>query len=344
MPSVEVVVLNWNGIDDTRRCIASLRAQTHRDFGVTVVDNGSAADEGARLERELAGAAAVVRSATNLGFTGGCNLAIERVLPDPRVRWIALLNNDAEAEPEWLERLVAAAAAHPDAGLVASRMVFRDAPDVIENTGIEVLWTGDAVPRGRGRPRLEFDADGPVLGACGGAMLVRADVLRAIGAFRGDFFANFEDVDLSLRALACGYGCWYCADAVVHHGLGRSIARVRGLAFDVRSVRNLTWAWAVNLPQAALLATLPALLLHTALLPLLSLVLLRPRLGLVLLLGRGRALRELSAILRARRELRPRRRAGSWHVLRLLRSPLTAGGAVLVRQFWRRGRAVRPVR
>src|SRR5205823_1588593 len=87
------------------------------------------------------------------------------------------------------------------------------------------------------------------------------DVLARIGPFRTDFFANFEDVDLALRARACGYECVYAPGAVVRHKLSVSVKRARDDAFDARALRNLSWAYCVNMPWQVILLNLPWLVL-----------------------------------------------------------------------------------
>ena len=108
VPRVAVVVLNWNGLQLTRACVRSLRAQTAPAGAIVVVDNGSANGEAAALAREFGNAIEVLALPHNLGFAGGCNAAFERLLAGNGPDFVALLNNDAEAEPRWLEELLAA--------------------------------------------------------------------------------------------------------------------------------------------------------------------------------------------------------------------------------------------
>jgi hypothetical protein len=190
-------------------------------------------------------------------------------------------------------------------------MVFHDDPDRLENAGIEVLSSLDAVPRGRNRPRSEYAAGAWLLGACAGAVLYRAEMLRAIGLFDDSFFANFEDVDLSLRGIACGWTCRYVPGAVVRHRLNRSVVKARGEEFDVRSLRNAGWACLVNLPLPVLALDLPWALLRDLAALTLGPLLLRPDLARIVWKSRVRLVRERRAILAARRALAPLRRA-SW--------------------------------
>src|SRR4051794_19685469 len=103
---ISVVIVNWNSKDDLLECLESLRAQTDQDFEAIVVDNGSA-DGSCEAVRSGYPEARLVEAGANLGFAEGCNRGIEVA----RGAWIATLNNDAIADPRWIEILRAAAKA-----------------------------------------------------------------------------------------------------------------------------------------------------------------------------------------------------------------------------------------
>ncbi len=327
-PLVAVVVVNWNGLEDTRECLRSLLAQTYANLVVHVVDNGSANNEADQLAAEFEARIVLHRSPTNLGFTGGNNLAMHSILAEAKATHIALLNNDATADPQWVEALERAARDDPATGVFASRMLFYDQPSVIENTGILLLTTGEAMPRHRGRSlRAGLHSSRPI-GACGGAVLYRASMLREIGLFCDEFFVNFEDVDLSLRALARGSDVLYVPTAIVQHKLGRSIRKVRGEEFLLRSQRNLLMAYWVNLPWQVLLANLPWQILGYSLLLGLGSLCGQRQMARVIWKSRVAMWRDRAAIWRARAALAPHRRGGwfriwwrqSWFVYAYVRS------------------------
>jgi GT2 family glycosyltransferase len=314
-PRVAVIVLNWNGLALTRACLRSLLAQTWRALEVHVVDNGSANGEADALRAEHAGEPRVRVHALphNTGFTGGCNHALRLVLAEGRCEYAALLNNDAEADPGWVAELVAAA--RPAAvGAVASRMRLFAQPELLDNAAVWLLGNGDAAPRGRLQRAEQWARAEDVVSACGGAVLLRCAMLRDIGVLRDDFFANFEDHDLMLRATVAGWRVRYEPAAEVRHHLNATIARVRDVEFDVRSVRNATWAFAVNAPLPVLLLDLPAMLLGSLAIVVAMPLLGRPRVAAAFVRGRLRALRELPAILAERRRLRPLRRLPWWRL------------------------------
>ncbi len=335
-PRVAVVVLNWNGLELTRACVRSLLAQTRPAVAIVVVDNGSANGEATALRAEFERAIEVLALPHNLGFAAGCNAAFTMLFATDRCDAIALCNNDAEADPRWLEALVAVLQQDPRIGIVGSRMRLFADPERLDGAGVWILGSGDSMPRGRGDRAAAWAREEDVLSTCGGALLLRTSMLRAIGPFRADFFANFEDEDLCLRAAVAGWRIRYAPAAEVRHHLNATIARVRDLAFDVRSVRNATWAWAVNLPWPVLLLNLPWFLLANlgvvVAMPLCG----RPRIAAAFVRGRLRALRELPAILRERRRLRPLRAASWWHIWRMQKSFVLGAWSALRAQGRRR--------
>lgn len=312
---VAAVVLNWNGLDDTVEAVESLLRQDHAGLAVHVVDNASANGEADALERRFGARIVLHRNAANLGFTGGNNTAMRAALADPATAFVALLNNDAAAEPDWIRRLLECALADERIGVVAGTMLFHDRPDVVENTGIVLLRSGEAMPRQRGAPAAAaVRASRTPIGACGGAVLYRASMLREIGLFAEEYFANFEDVELSLRALATGWDVRFAPAARVRHKLSRSISKVRDEAFLMRSQRNLLWANCTRLPWQALVLNLPAIVLGHV-----SLLLLAPFVGqrqMARVIWRSRCAfwRERRKALAERRDFAPRRRDGWFRI------------------------------
>ena len=194
-PDTWVVVVNWNGALLLGACLDALARQSH-PVHVVVVDNGST-DESEKL---VTGRAGVEWCPTgqNLGFAGGSNVGIRRAL-EVGARFVALVNTDVVVEPEWVERLVVDADAHPEAGIFGGLLLFADDPGRVNSTGLVM----DALGRVRDRDfgvevaRLARE-DGPTFGVTGGAVLLRTDALRRVGLLDPAYFAYYEDAD-SLR-------------------------------------------------------------------------------------------------------------------------------------------------
>ncbi|MCS7178846.1 MAG: glycosyltransferase family 2 protein [Anaerolineae bacterium] len=228
---VSVVIPNWNGAAHLPTCLESLRRQTFRDFEVIVVDNGSTDDSLDLLARNYP-EVQVLALGENRGFAGACNAGIRAA----RGEYIILLNNDTEADPRWLEEVVAAFQRHPEAGLVASKMRLFDRRDVLHTAGD--YYRVDGLPGNRGvweTDRGQYDQEEYVFSACGGSAAYRRVMLDAVGLLDEDFFYSCEDVDLAWRAQLAGWRCVYAPRAVVYHKLSATGGGATASFYDGRN-------------------------------------------------------------------------------------------------------------
>jgi GT2 family glycosyltransferase len=234
-PSVAIIVLNWNGLSDTRECLASLRGVSYPDLRVIVVDNGSDNDEAGTIEREFGGFAEVVRNPANLGFAGGANAGIRRALKDAP-GYLLLLNNDVLVEPGFLDAMVDAAQRLPDFAAACPKAYFHHDPDLIYSTGGRVnMWTGGARQVGRGeKDNGRFDEIAERDYADGLCMLISGRALEQVGLLDDDYFLYWEETDWCLRARALGLRCYYVPGARVWHKAQRSLAPDAGFHYMYR--------------------------------------------------------------------------------------------------------------
>ena len=210
---VSIIIVNWNGLKHLPECLDSLESQSFRDFETIVVDNGSG-DGSLDYLRGRPGVK-LVPLPENVGFAAGNNAG----LPLARGEYVITLNNDTKAEAEWLTRLVAVADAHPEAGMVASRICAYDDPDRIDSLGIAVCRDGMSRGEFRGRrfSSLSLERVAEILFPSACVALYRRAMLDQIGFFDPDFFAYCEDTDLGLRGRLAGWGAVLARDAVVYH-------------------------------------------------------------------------------------------------------------------------------
>jgi GT2 family glycosyltransferase len=220
---VTVVILNWNGIEDTRACLESLRLVDHQRQRILVVDNGSEGDQAGHLEREYAGFAEILRNDQNLGFAGGANVGIRRALEDG-TDYVLLLNNDVTVDPKFLSAMLDAVSRHTNVAALCPRAFFADRRDVIYSTGGSVnLWTGVARQIGRGqRDRGQFERPAQRDYADGLCMLMPAESLATVGLLDEEYFAYWEETDWCIRAAEKGLRCYYVPEARVWHKAERS--------------------------------------------------------------------------------------------------------------------------
>ncbi len=251
---VVVVVPNWNGAPRLPACIGALAEQEHGDLEIVVVDNGSTDDSVSVLDelgKEIAPIRlTVLRNETNRGFAGGVNRGIQHAL-DAGVGFIALLNNDAVVEPRWLTSLTKAMDDHPDASVVTGRLLMADGRTA-DSTGDFYSDWGLAFPRDRDQPADPPRSSGFVFGATGGASLYRSDLFTSVGLFDEDFFAYFEDVDLSFRVQLAGHRIYYCEHAVARHDQGATSRSLPGFVTS-QFFRNLPLVLVKNVPAGLLL-------------------------------------------------------------------------------------------
>ncbi len=241
-PLISVIIPNWNGAAHLPACLDSLRAQTYPRREVTVVDNGSS-DGSLPLLAAGYPEVRVIALGDNRGFAGACNAGLRAARGD----LLALLNNDTSAEPRWLEEVAAAFQRHPEAGLVASKMLLFDRRDTFHTAGDFVRI--DGTPGNRGVWQIDagqYDAEEPVFSANGGSATYRRALLHAVGLLDEDFFYSCEDVDLAWRAQLAGWRCIYAPRAVVYHKLS---ATGGGVTASFHDGRNFIWLLAKDYPS-----------------------------------------------------------------------------------------------
>jgi GT2 family glycosyltransferase len=247
-PRVSVLILNWNGLELLPDCLSSLRRQTWRDFETIVVDNGSADGSVDFLVREFP-EVEVLALETNTGFCGGNLAAYAR----SRGELLVLLNNDAELDENFLQRMVEAADLEPAFGMFAANIRMFDHHEVFDSTGLLVYPDGICRSRGWLEKDLgQYDEADEVLCPNGCAAVYRRSMIEEVGFFDEAYFAYLEDLDLGLRGQLRGWRCRYVPGAVAYHK--KSMTSGYHSAFKAYLVeRNRIWNAVRLLPLRLLL-------------------------------------------------------------------------------------------
>ncbi|OGL34593.1 hypothetical protein A3F65_00655 [Candidatus Saccharibacteria bacterium RIFCSPHIGHO2_12_FULL_47_16b] len=250
---VATVVLNWNGASIIEPTLRSLKNQTIATE-IVVVDNASTDNSVELIEKKFADVT-LLKNRTNLGFAGGVNTGIRYAL-DKGFDYVALLNNDAVAEKNWLKHLVEALDKDSKVGIATCKFLRTDKKTIDSTGDFYTIW-GLPFPRGRDQEDSgQFDKPEMVFGASGGASLYRAKMLKQIGLFDEDFFAYYEDVDISFRAQLAGWKVAYVTKAEAYHMLGATNQQVKGLA-TYQTLKNLPLLLWKNVPWALMLKVYP---------------------------------------------------------------------------------------
>jgi GT2 family glycosyltransferase len=167
----------------------------------------------------------VIRNPENRGFCTANNQGIAAACGE----YVALLNNDAEADSGWLEALLGACSARPETGMAASKVLVWEEPTKIDKVGHLIFPDGQNRGRGSGAvDRGQFDGLEDVLWPDGCAAMYRKAMLDEIGGFDEDFFAYGDDAELGLRARIAGWGCRFAPRAVVRHHRGATLGKDSG--------------------------------------------------------------------------------------------------------------------
>lgn len=245
--SVSIVIPTWNHRELLVACLASVRAQTFRDYEVIVVDDGST-DDTRHWLAENAPDVTVVALGANRGFAFAVNAGI-RVASSPL---IFLLNNDMILAPDCLKQLVdAAQRCDESAAMFAPYVLFREKPDTVFCAGDAMLQNGRPVSLGYGVFRKDFTLSSEAFGVSAGAALYRTRLFEEIGLFDEVFGAYFEDADLSFRARLAGFRAVIVPEALSYH-TGSASLEGRHVWRAQQCCRNHCLLVLKNMPNALL--------------------------------------------------------------------------------------------
>ncbi len=226
LPVVHIVILNWNGLDNTLECLASIRELTYPNLRIQVVDNASKNNEAAIIEKKFP-EINVLKQKENLGFCGGCNVGMNYALSEG-ADFVMLLNNDTLLSPNLIETLVEAYGTLENPGAVS--------PIIFKYPETEKIWFSIARweakwKTGEARFRLALDENYDSLKnkkpyetefACGCCLFVSAEVINQIGLFDERYFAFFDEAEWCVRMSRQGYTSYIIPSAFMYHKVGGS--------------------------------------------------------------------------------------------------------------------------
>ena len=309
-PAITLAIVTYEAGPTLTACLAAVRAQTFGDFELIVVDNAST-DRAAQAAARGDPAIRLIENDENLGFAAAVNQAARA----GRGRWLALLNPDAFAEPDWLARLVAAAEANPGVRCFASRQLMAEDPGRLDGLGDVMALAGFPFRGGYTHRDPGPVAPGWVFSACGGAMLIERALFLELGGLDERLFCYCEDVDLGYRLRLVGEPTLLVPDAVVRHVGSASSGGRRSDFAAFHGTRNRFWVFVKDTPPVLFWLSLPLHVLATAVL--FARHATRGELGPPMR-GLVAGIRNVGIALEARREAQATRKVGSWAIARAM--------------------------
>ena len=255
MMDVTVIIPNYNGKHFLKPCLDSIKAQSRQGFVTMVVDNGSTDGSVPYIRQEYPWVILVERD-RNYGFCDAVNTGIRMA----RTEYVLLLNNDTEADRDFVGELYREIAKDSRIFSVSSKMINYSRRDRMDDAGDMYCIAGWQFQRGVGRREELYRRAVPVFSACAGASIYRRRVFEQIGYFDESHFAYLEDMDIGYRARIYGYRNLFCPTARVYHvGSGTSGSKYN--EFKVRhSSRNSVYLNYKNMPLLQFIFNFPALL------------------------------------------------------------------------------------
>lgn len=251
-PIVSIIIPTWNGKHLLNTCLESLK---NIDSIVVIIVDDKSDDDTVLWLAEAYPSATVIRQPVRRGFAAAVNAGI-RACNTP---YIALLNNDAVAEPEWIVASVRALTSMPTYAVCVPKIVYTDHQSTINSVGVYLKWYGASGDIGIGEPDDgRFSSYAEVFGFTGCAVVFRREVFVKVGLFDEWLEAYGEDLDWTLRARKQGLRFIFCPDARVRHRGGATFGRRSQRAVFLQS-RNSVVVLAKHLPMSSFVRNAPGL-------------------------------------------------------------------------------------
>ncbi|MFN3919409.1 MAG: methyltransferase domain-containing protein [Methylohalobius sp.] len=229
LPQVAIIILNWNGKNDTLECLNSIRSINYpkSNFEILVVDNGSTDNSVLEISKEFP-EVNIIETGKNLGYTGGNNVGISWAL-SRKSDYILILNNDTIVDPNILNAFVSCSRLIPEAGIFGAKISFYSNPDTLYHTGMKwkPSYPGFELLGYGVKDNVFLDRISEVNCLSGCALFIKSEVIKKVGLFDERFFLAFGDVDLCYTANAKGFKCIYVPEAKVLHKVSASFGKER---------------------------------------------------------------------------------------------------------------------
>ncbi len=235
-PRVTIVIVNWNGLEDTEECLESIKKITYSNYNVIVVDNGSTGNDALILNQKFSEYIHLIQNDKNDGYAAGANIGIKQALANFSPDYSCFLNNDTVVDPLFLTEMVKVAETDIKIGIVGPETYYYSEP-----TRVQVVWSkvnllkGELVPTPlleTNRKEIDLSQDDLIkevdwfAGCC---MLVKRNVIETIGFLDENYFCYWEDTDYVFRSRKSGFDIIYVPTSKIWHKGGQSANKVSRL-------------------------------------------------------------------------------------------------------------------
>lgn len=228
LPSIVIVILNYNGRDFLKQFLPSVISSTYSNKKIVIADNASN-DDSIKWLTENYPEIEIIINNKNDGFAGGYNWALKQIEAD----YYVLLNSDVSVSPNWIEPIVQLMESDETIGACQPKILSWYKPDCFEYAGacggyLDVL--GYPFSRGRvfdvcEKDEGQYNSVQKIFWATGAAMFVRSKVFHELNGFDASFFAHMEEIDLCWRMQLAGYAIYVQPLSVVYHVGGGTLPK-----------------------------------------------------------------------------------------------------------------------
>lgn len=254
LPAVDIITVNYNGMQYIDACLDSLFKTEYPDFSVILADNGSI-DGSVEAVQKKYPTVKIILNNENLGFAKANNIAVKA----GKAEFIALLNNDTIIEKDWLLPLVRTLMKDDSVAAACSKLLFMENHAVLNGAGGGMNYLGFGYDIGMyENNNVKFSEKRNVFFPCAAACLIRRSAFEKVGGFDEKFFMYHEDVDLGWRLLLEGYSIKFVPDSTVYHAFGGTSLKMGSMAFrDNLGLRHALRSLIKNYELITLMKVLP---------------------------------------------------------------------------------------
>ena len=232
-PKVSLIILNWNGLEDTIECLESLEKVTYPNYEVIVVDNNSEGNDVQVLREKFGGYIQLIQNDRNYGCGEGFNTGIRYVLVNSQPKYILIMNNDVVVDPNFLDELVRVAESDEQIGIVGPKIYYYDYKgrnDVIWSAGGKIRRWSLKIHRRIGEDDNDlpkYQIENSVDWISGAVLMLKSSLIEKVGLWNPWYFIGYEDIEYCLKARRHGFKIVYVPASRAWHKVAASLKRVQ---------------------------------------------------------------------------------------------------------------------